>query len=139
MFPTEIGGQAVIVEQLPQDQVAMMIGADEGVRQGIESTLAGLGKTMADLEVAFGTTPSGQLFAYRVAGEDAEAFLPAFVDAFMSSSADAATNVQSIAGKDVTVATTNGAPTAYIYPSGDTLWTVVAVEPGLSEILTALP
>jgi hypothetical protein len=139
LFPTEIGGQAVIVEQLPQDQVAMMIGADAGVRERIEATLAGLGKTIADLEVAYGNTASGQLFAYRIAGEDAAAFLPAFVDAFMASSADSASSVQTIAGKEVTVATTGGQPVAHIYASGDTLWTVVAADPGLSAILAALP
>jgi len=139
LFPTEIGGQTVIVEQLPQDQVAMMLGADPGVQERIDATLAGLGKTMADLEVAYGSTASGQLFAYRIAGEDAAAFMPAFIESFMAASPGGETSVQSIAGKDVTVATQGGEPVAYIYPSGDTLWTVVAVEPGLTEVLTALP
>ena len=48
------------------------------------------------------------------------------------------TSVQQIAGKDVTVATAGGQTIAYLYPSGDILWTVVATEPGLTEILTAL-
>jgi hypothetical protein len=139
MFPSEIGGQSVIVEQLPPDQVATMIGSDARVLERIETTLAGLGKTMADLEIAYGTAVAGQLFAYRIAGADAAAFTPAFVDAFMAASPGSETSVQSIAGKDVTVATMGGEVVAYLYPSGDTLWTVVASEPGLSEILTALP
>jgi hypothetical protein len=137
MLPTEIGGQPVIVEQVPQEQVDQMMGADPGVRERIETALAGMGKTMADLEVAFGTTASGQLFAYRIAGEDASGFLPLFVDAFLMGNPGGETSVEQVAGKDVTV--TSGPIVAYLYPSGDTLWTVVAEEPGLSEILTALP
>jgi hypothetical protein len=139
MFPTEIGGQPVIVQQVPEDQVATMMGADPGVREAIETTLAGMGKTMADLEVAFGTAQGGQLFAYRIAGEDAAGFLPLFVGAFLVGNPGGETSVKPIAGKDVTVASAGGQTIAHLYPSGDILWTVIAVEPGLSEILTALP
>jgi hypothetical protein len=139
MFPTEIGGRSVIVQQVPEDQVAAMMGADPGVREAIETTLAGMGKTMADLEVAFGTAQGGQLFAYRIEGEDAAGFLPLFVEAFMVGNPGGETSVQPIAGKDVTVASAGGQTIAHLYPSGDILWTVIAVEPGLSEILTALP
>ena len=138
LFPTEIGGQPVLVNQVPPDQVAAMMGADPAVLEQIETALAGIGKSMADIEVAFGTSASGQLIGYRIAGTDAAQFLPLFVDAFMTGNPGGTTSVQQIAGKDVTVATAGGQPIAYLYPSGDILWTVVATEPGLTAILTAL-
>jgi hypothetical protein len=91
------------------------------------------------MEVAFGTSASGQLIAYRIAGADATTFLPLFVDAFMAGDPNGTTSVEQVAGKDVTVATAAGGQTFYLYPSGDIVWTIVAAEPGLSGILTALP
>ena len=138
IFPTEIGGQQVLVQPVPADQVESMMGVDPRLREVIDATLAGMGKTMADLEVAFGSAAAGQLIAYRIAGEDAAAFLPVFVDAFKMGNPDGTTSVEQIAGKDVTVATAGGQTFIY-HASGDTVWTVIATEPDLSEILTALP
>ena len=139
LFPEEVGGSALIVTEVPAGQAAMMVGSDPGVLEQIEAALAGVGKTMADLEIAFGVSEKGQLIAYRVAGTDASVFTPLLIQAFLQGAQGAETTVQQIAGKDVTVASMGGQPVVHLYPSGDVVWAVVAAEPALSEFFTALP
>jgi hypothetical protein len=73
--------------------------------------------------------------AIRVAGADAAAVLPVLMQA--TEGADVEMTPAQVAGKDVTLIASD--TPYYAYPAGEVVWLIQAEEPGLTEILTALP
>ena len=101
--------------------------------------LAAQGKTLADAEEAVGIADDGSLLlALQVHGGDAAPLAPLF--AAIISGAGPAPMRETIAGKDTWTSLPNeDKPLVRVYSSGDIIWAVQAVDPGLSEIFAFLP
>ena len=136
LVPTSAGGEAMTLSSTAGDSLQAML--DPAVAETLEGILAGQGKTIADLSIVSGGTPSGaSILGVRVAGGDASAVAPELYGS-MAGAQDIEEAPAQVAGKDVTLLTL-GSETVYLYLAGDTASFVDAEEPALTEILTALP
>ena len=135
MFPKQIGGETLTVRS--------MSGTDflkTGSTSNLSTVLQGLGKTPADLSVAFGGTMDVTLIAFRIKGVAADQFL----GAYLTSAKDAQGSVISdatLGGKSVKKVVTTG-QVVYLYLSGDIVWTVGCSPPAealLNEAFSKLP
>jgi hypothetical protein len=136
LVPTSAGGEALTLSSTAGDSLQAML--DPAVAETLEGILAGQGKTIADLSVVSGGTPSGaSILGVRVAGGDASVLAPELYGS-MAGAQDIEEAPAEVAGKDVTLLTL-GSESVYLYLAGETAWFVDAEEPALTEILTALP
>jgi hypothetical protein len=134
MFPKEVGGMPLTVQSMAgADFMRLGGGASMG------PALQQLGKTADDLSVAFGGTADGSLivFAFRIKGVNAEAFLGAF-----TASAQGATITNATLGGKSVKKVLNTGQTVYLYLHQDMIWTVGGTAPTdavLNEVFSKLP
>ena len=139
MFPPTIGGKPLGAQLVPADQVATLFAANTPATLAFLDGLTAQGKSDVDVEEAVGIAGDGSvIIALRVTGADATTPAPLFAALLTGLGPPPAT--ETIAGRGVsTVQGTAGKPSVHVYASGDTIWAVQAVDPSLTEILTALP
>jgi hypothetical protein len=140
LFPTLIGSVPVIVDSIS--------GADlQGIGEAsavLQAALEGAGKTLADVSIGVGYAADvtagtvSSISAFRVKGADISTLKAAALPILARDQVIGPEVSREIAGKDVTEAAINGTQTL-LYPRGDTLWMVTAVEPALTEVLRDLP
>jgi hypothetical protein len=128
MFPTSLGGETL--------QVLSMKGTDfmgsGAAGTEIAPVLQQLGKTPADLSVAFGGTMNISVFAFRVQGVPADQFLSAYIQSTQSAQGSTITDT-SFGGKSVKKVVATGQDAVYLYLHGDVVWTVGGT--GLTDAL----
>jgi hypothetical protein len=117
LFPKQIGGETLTVLSMTGDQ---FLGAGTTSPE-ISAALQALGKTPADLSVAFAGTTKISVIAFRVKGAPADALFNAFKAAQTDQFTTESTN---IAGKNVTKITPADSAVAYVYTTGDTMFIV---------------
>jgi len=111
--------------------------SDPEVAAFIEA-LAALGLTMADVPVGVATNGSGtSVLALRFPGADASTLIDAFAKAG-TLMADATIAREQVAGREAVVVR-SGSNAQYLVPINDMIVLVLAIEPALTEIMTALP
>ena len=167
MVPTEIGGSPVDVQTLSgADILAQSDPSDvygQAQLQALEDKLAGMGKSINDVSLAFGSFPTadsfGDITAVRVKGADVASVVDDLLPLLLTDVVDPVQTPTVIAGKNVTIVTDGplqslapaGSPDpsadpyavapdrAYVYPKGEVLWFVTADEPALTEVFQKLP
>jgi hypothetical protein len=128
MFPKELGGEPL--------QVLSMRGSDfmgtgtSGNELG--PALQALGKTPADLSVAFGSTMDISVFAVRIQGVAADQFLNAYLQSAQSAQGSTITDA-GFGGKSVKKVVQTGQDGTYLYLHNDVVWTVGGT--GLTDAL----
>jgi hypothetical protein len=135
LFPDEIGGETVTVRSMSGSDF-LRLGTSS---KDLEVALQQLGKTPNDLSVGFGGTSSVTIFAFRIKGVPADQFLAAYLAATTQGST---VTDASYGGKSVKKVVTNGQVAAYLYLSGDVLWTVAGAaltDLLLNETFSKLP
>ena len=137
LFPTSLGGHTLTVRSMSGTDFMAFGGSNNTMGPALEQ----LGKTPADLSVAFGGTTDGSVlvFAFRIKGVDAEDFMQAFTSTAGSTSGSTITDA-SVAGKSVKKVLTSG-QTVYLYTHGDVVWTVGGTPSAavLDEAFSKLP
>jgi hypothetical protein len=128
MFPKDLGGEPI--------QVVSMRGSDF-MGQGssgneIGPVLQQLGKTPADLSVAFGGTMNISVFAFRIQGVAAEQFLNAYIQTAQGAQGTTITEA-SFGGKSVKKVVATGQDAVYLYLKNDVTWTIGGT--GLTDAL----
>ena len=148
LFPKTVGGKRLEVITLLGRDLAKSGGTSVYALLGaFADALAAIGKTMDDVSVgsAHGTARGKDvsIIAVRVVGADAAAVRPAVLAYFLAGYSDPRETALQIAGKAVSAETDGpprpGAARLYVYTSGDVVWLVTAVEPGLSGVFGSLP
>ncbi len=128
MFPTSLGGETL--------QVLSMKGTDfmgsGAAGTEIAPVLQQLGKSPADLSVAFGGTMNISVFAFRVQGVPADQFLSAYTQSAQSAQGSTITDT-SFGGKSAKKVVATGQDAVYLYLHGDVVWTVGGT--GLTDAL----
>lgn len=139
-FPKDLGGEAVIVRSMSGTDF-LKTGA---TGNAISPVLDQLGKTPADLSVAFGGTMDVVVNAIRIEGVPADQFLTAFKTAAQAGQGSTVTQV-SFGGKSVQKVAAAGQNPVYLYLNGDIVWTVGGVGSAnptdalLNEAFSKLP
>ena len=130
MFPTDIGGQPLTVQSMSGADF-MAFGGSSTMGPALEQ----LGKTPADMSVAFGGTTDGSIvvFAFRIKGVNADQFMNVFTSTSGTMTGTTITDA-SLGGKSVKKVTTPG-QTVYLYTHGDVIWTVGGTGSAPSEAL----
>ena len=136
LFPDSIGGQPLAV--------ASMTGADflgmGTSSKDVQTALQQLGKSPSDLSVGYGTNSAVTIFAFRIKGVPADQFLGKYL---ASTAQGAVVTDASYGGKSVKKVVNGGQVGAYIYLSGDILWTVggtaTLTDAVLTEAFSKLP
>jgi hypothetical protein len=137
MFPKELGGEPLTVLSMRgSDFMGSGASGDE-----IGPILQQLGKTPADLSVAFGGTSNIQVFAFRIQGVAADQFLNAYVQSAQSAQGSTITDA-SFGGKSVKKVVATGQDAVYLYLHNDVVWTVGGsslTDALLNEAFSKLP
>ena len=136
MFPTEVGGKALTVRSMSGADFMAFGGS------GMSPALNKLGKTPADMSVAFGGTVDGSIVivAFRIQGTQADEFLSAYIATAQEAQGATITDA-SFSGK-AAKKVVSPAQTVYIYLHGDVTWTVggsALTDATLNEIFSKLP
>lgn len=142
MMPTTVGDQPVEIFSMTGDELLSQ-NDDEQSTQQIEDSLAAMGRTIADLSVAFGYTADGAITAIRVKGADAAALEASLTPLVLSDLEDPVSSKVTLSGKEVTKVIDGPEgeddTASYLYTNGEILWVVQALEPSLSQIFSTLP
>jgi hypothetical protein len=117
MFPTEVGGQPIVVITMTGTDFMNLPTASKD----IETALRELGKGPSDLSVGSGGNALVTIIAFRVKGVPADQFLGKYIS---SAAAGSTVTDASFGGKSVKKVMTGGQVAAYLYLKGDVLWTV---------------
>jgi len=167
MVPTDIGGSPVDTQTMSgADILANADPSDPYLQaqlQALEDKLAGMGKSINDLSLAFGSFPTADSFggitAVRLKGSDIGTVANDLLPLLLTDVLDPVQTPVIIAGKHVNIVTDgpleSSPPTlapdatvdpfavtqdrAYVYPKGEVLWFVTADEPALTEVFQKLP
>jgi hypothetical protein len=136
MFPTEIGGKPLTVRSMSGADFMAFGGS------GMSPALDKLGKSPADMSVAFGGTADASIvvIAFRIQGTQADQFLSAYIATAQQAQGATITDA-SFSGKAAKKVVTP-AQTVYIYLHGDVTWTVggpALTDATLNEIFSKLP
>jgi hypothetical protein len=135
MFPDTIGGETVTVLSMSGGDFVALGAASKDVQTALQQ----LGKTPADLSVGVGSTSTLTIYAFRIKGVPADQFLGKYLS---STAVGSSVTDASFGGKTVKKVTTNGQVAAYLYLSGEMLWTVGGASPSdalLTEAFSKLP
>jgi hypothetical protein len=138
LMPKDIGGEPVTVLSMTGD--AFLI---QGSSPEFEAALAALGKTAADLSVAFGGNTKITIIAFQVDGAPADQILNALFTAYQQSTQATVTDV-TISGKAVKKITpaSTAESLSYIYAVRDVVFSVggtALTEALLNETFQKLP
>ena len=136
MFPKDIGGKALTVRSMSGADFMAFGGS------GMSPALDKLGKTPADMSVAFGGTIDGSIVvvAFRIQGSSADQFLSAYIATAQNAQGAVITDA-SFGGK-AAKKVVSPAQTVYIYLHGDVTWTIggsALTDATLNEIFSKLP
>lgn len=137
LMPQSVAGQPLAIES--RKGLAIFEGSDPTAIQSLVDGLAAQGKTLADVSIAIAHDPDYTIAitALRVPGVAAATLIGPVLG--MAPAEEQIQQVPGVvAGKDVTVVT-DSTGVQQLYAAGDILWIVRAVDPALTEILTALP
>jgi hypothetical protein len=140
LFPAQIGGMPITVQSLSGADLA---GVGE-VPPALQAALGAAGKTLADVRIGIGYAQDAtagtltSISAFQVKGTDISTLKSALLPILFEEQRISAETALQVGGKAVTVADVGGTQT-YLYPRGDILWVVTAVEPALTEIFASLP
>jgi hypothetical protein len=141
LFPAQLGGEDLEIQSLSGRDLEAL-GSDPEQVARVEETLAGYGRSLDDVSLAFGFAPGAQLSAIRIRGVDAREILDSFLPLLLTEADDPVQEPMEIAGKPV-IKVTEGedefTATQYIHASGEVIWQITAEEPVLSEAVGALP
>lgn len=140
MLPTEVAGIAVTGDSATGTE---LLGTD-AVSRAMTATLAGLGATPADLQVAQAYDETGALdlylLAFRAPGLSGTDLAPAVVDTWLQGkAAGVATSTVKLAGREVTKVTYGDAgSTSYVYRSGEAVIVIETSDETLADQVVAL-
>jgi hypothetical protein len=137
LMPQSIDGRSLTIESRKGPDI--FAGSDPATIRSLVDGLAAQGKTLADLSIAIAHDADYTIAitALRVPGVDAATLIGPVLG--MAPPEEQIQQVPGVvAGKDVTVVT-DSTGVQQLYPAGDILWIVRAVDPALTEIVTALP
>lgn len=137
-FPTAVGNATVIM--VPEYVRRAFLDRDR--RRAFRDAVEAAGKTFADVSLANATVrgPAGEegprIFALRVPGTDAAAFVDFAVHQSLTVAPDPLAN-----GEVGYVADSGGDPTyvTYVYPKDDVVWTVYGKQADVAQVLPLLP
>ena len=135
LLPDSIGGVPVIKASISGTDFMGMGGSDE-----LQKALSDLGKTPADMSVAFGNAGASTVFVFRVNGVPASQIL----NAMFAAETDPATITDAnFGGKAVKKVIASGEDVAsYIYTTQDVVFVVTGTgmtDAQLGEVFAALP
>lgn len=138
LFPKEIGGETLTILSMSGDQ---FMGTDSSPE--LEAALGAVGKTPADLTVAFGGNTALAIIAFRVAGVPSSSILSALITAFQNENSSTSSDVN-ISGKSIKkfVPTDSTEDTLYVYTAQDVVFTVSGsgvTDALLNEVFSKLP
>jgi hypothetical protein len=137
LFPDAIGGETLKVTSMAGTQFLAMPTAGKDLGEALTQ----LGKTPADLSVAFAGTMQVIVFAFRIKGVPADQFFAAY----SASVAGGGLTDASYGGKAVKKVVTTGQPAVYLYLNGEILWTIASsgtaapTDALLNEVFSKLP
>ena len=129
LLPKTLAGQPLTILSMTGDQ---FLGQSSGSDQ-LGGAITALGKTPADLSVAFGGNAAVTVIAFRVKGVPADTLFTAFKN---SQTDQFTTDSVSYGGKSVTKITPTDGQIAYIYTKDDTMFVVGA--PGDTPLTDAV-
>lgn len=138
LLPDDIAGQPV--QKLSMAGTSFL-GTGEDSSKEMLALLAQLGKTPADLSVAFGSAGTDAvIIAFRIKGVNANDALNALVTLSQNPDIGEMTDV-SVAGKSAKKLVSAEEGDTYLYFSGDVIFTIAGdiSEPVLNEIFSKLP
>jgi hypothetical protein len=142
MFPDQIGGKAVSVQSITAGQFM-----GSGSSPELEAALGTVGKSAADLSIAYGVTSitdsAFTIIAFRVAGVPGGQLLAALTAAFQKENQFTSSDVN-LGGKSVKklVPSDTTEDTTYVYAAQDAVFTVggsAITDALLNEIFSKLP
>ena len=138
LFPDQIGGETVEVQSMTGAQFAVT-----GMSSSIDAVLAKLGKSTADLSVAFGGVGDVTIIAFKITGVPASAIQTAAFDVFQQDTPSTISDV-TIGGKTVKKITPTDATedATYLYGVQDVIFTVGGSDLSdalLTEVFSKLP
>jgi len=145
LFPTQIGNVTLEVQSLTGEDITAQ-GGD--IPQEFLDALAAQGKSMSDVSFAIGgglDAASGSTISITAIQIDGVDIAPLADDliAVLGDQAPASQTPGEVGGKTVTVvkpqADSADSDLQYVYPKGDILWIVSAVDPALTEVFQKLP
>jgi hypothetical protein len=144
LFPTDVGGEALVVRSVPAAEFSGPFASIEGgpgAIQAVVDLLTAQGRSLADLEVAnavsSGYDPFFNIFAFRVRAIDGQSLADVIKPLFPLMFDEAMSFVETeIGGKSVTFM---GSTNKYLYVTDGAVFVVIADEPELSEVLQKLP
>jgi hypothetical protein len=130
LLPDSLGGSTLTKMSVSG---AQLFGAGAGSgNEDLQALLTALGKTAADVTVAFASDLDIIVAAYRIKGVDGNTFLSAYLTAALKDAGTTTTDVN-IAGKSVKKITPADGDATYVYPSGDVIFAVTGA--GLTDAL----
>jgi len=135
LLPDAIAGVPVIKASVTGTDFMSTLGGSEE----LGSALTALGKTPADLSVAFGSAGTGTIFAFQVNGVPGAQILSAL---FAAQSEGSTVTDVTLGGKSVKKVIASGETTAsYIYSAGDVVFVTLAgiTDAQLNDLFAALP
>jgi hypothetical protein len=137
MFPKDLGGEALhVLSMRGTDFMGSGASGNE-----IGPVLQQLGKTPADLSVAFAGTSNISVFAFQIHGIAADQFLNAYLQGAQSAQGSTITDA-SFGGKSVKKVVVSGQDATYLYLHNDVVWTVGGTgitDALLNEAFSKLP
>ena len=136
LLPNEVGGVQVVKASIGGTDFMANLGASDELR----NALTALGKSPADLSVAFASAGTTTLFAFQVNGVAGSQILSAMIA--QQAPGSTSTDV-SFGGKSVKkVATTDDSTVSYVYTSQDVVFVVAGediTDAILNEVFSKLP
>ena len=143
LLPGTVGGQDLQVIRSGGLGGGFM---DTRTTRALDKALKATGARIRDVTALIAATPADPqsvVTAFQIEGADASAFVDFAIEAIMAgmSSPKHTTEPGEVAGKAVTIVRPADpeAPDLHVYARDDVVWVVIAEEPDLSELLTALP
>lgn len=138
LFPKELGGATVAVQSMTGEQFSL-----SGLSGDLDKVLTSLGKTPADLSVAFGGASGMTIIAFRISGVPASAIQDAAFKVFQADTPSTISDV-TIGGKSVKKVTPTDTTEdlTYIYGVQDVIFTVGGSDLSdalLNELFSKLP
>lgn len=135
LLPDAIAGVPVIKASVTGTDFMSTLGGSEE----LGTALTALGKTPADMNVAFGSAGTGTIFAFQVNGVPGDQIVSAL---FAAQSEGSTVTDVTLGGKAVKKVIASGETTAsYIYTAGDVVFVTLAniTDAQLNDLFAALP
>jgi hypothetical protein len=119
---------------------------DRRTTRALDRALRATGTKVRDVTALVAATsgePASVVTAFEIDGADASAFVDFAIEAVLAGLPTRRHTIETsdVAGKSVTIVrpAAPNVPDLHVFASADVVWVVIAEEPGLSELLAALP